>query len=105
MVAQDEFGGAESDYLSYVPAAIEIAAVDGALSTIVSIHSIMVAGFLRDGPGARKDRFLPDLVAGRCIGAFDLTETGAGSDGSAILTRMSGSGLSTQLVSTVGMRR
>ncbi|QSR19090.1 acyl-CoA dehydrogenase family protein [Novosphingobium sp. KA1] len=88
MVAPEEFGGAESDYVSYALALIEIAAADGGLSTIVSIqNSIMVAGLLKDGTEAQKARFLPDLIAGRCIGAFALTETGAGSDASAIRTR------------------
>ncbi|WP_334186110.1 acyl-CoA dehydrogenase family protein [Novosphingobium sp.] len=88
MVAPEEFGGAESDYVSYALALIEIAAADGALSTIVSIqNSIMVAGLLKDGTEAQKAKFLPNLIAGRCIGAFALTETDAGSDASAIRTR------------------
>lgn len=88
MVAPEEFGGAASDYVSYALALIEIAAADGALSTIVSIqNSIMVAGLLKDGSEAQKARFLPDLIAGRSIGAFALTETDAGSDASAIRTK------------------
>ncbi|MBO9723849.1 MAG: acyl-CoA dehydrogenase family protein [Novosphingobium sp.] len=88
MVAPEELGGAESDYVSYALALIEIAAADGALSTIVSIqNSIMVAGLLKDGTEAQKAMFLPNLIAGRCIGAFALTETDAGSDASAIRTR------------------
>lgn len=88
MVAPEEFGGAESDYVSYALALIEIAAADGALSTIVSIqNSIMVAGLLKDGTAAQKARFLPGLIAGKSIGAFALTETDAGSDASAIRTR------------------
>jgi alkylation response protein AidB-like acyl-CoA dehydrogenase len=88
MTAPSEFGGAEADYVSYALALMEIAAADGALSTIVSIqNSIMVSGLLKDGSEAQKARFLPDLVAGRMIGAFALTETDAGSDASAIRTR------------------
>lgn len=88
MVAPDEFGGAASDYVSYALALIEIAAADGALSTIVSIqNSIVVAGLLKDGTDAQKARFLPDLISGKSIGAFALTETDAGSDASAIRTR------------------
>jgi Acyl-CoA dehydrogenases len=88
MVAPEEFGGAESDYVSYALALIEIAAADGPLSTIVSIqNSIMVAGLLKDGSAAQKAQFLPDLIAGKSIGAFALTETDAGSDASAIRTR------------------
>lgn len=88
MTAPEEFGGAASDYVSYALALIEIAAADGALSTIVSIqNSILVAGLLKDGSDAQKARFLPNLISGRSIGAFALTETDAGSDASAIRTR------------------
>ena len=88
MTAPERFGGAESDYVSYALALIEIAAADGALSTIVSIqNSIMVAGLLKDGTPEQQQRFLPDLIAGRTIGAFALTEADAGSDASAIRTR------------------
>jgi alkylation response protein AidB-like acyl-CoA dehydrogenase len=88
MTAPESVGGAETDYVSYALALIEIAAADGALSTIVSIqNSIMVSGILKDGSDTQKARFLPDLVGGRTIGAFALTETDAGSDASAIRTR------------------
>jgi len=88
LVAPEEFGGAGSDYVSYALALIEIAAADGALSTIVSIqNSIMVGGLLKDGSAAQRARFLPDLIAGRAIGAFALTEADAGSDAAAVRTR------------------
>lgn len=88
MTAPEDFGGASSDYVSYALALIELAAADGALSTIVSIqNSIMVSGLLKDGTEAQKARFLPELIAGRCIGAFALTETDAGSDASALRTK------------------
>jgi alkylation response protein AidB-like acyl-CoA dehydrogenase len=88
MVAPEDVGGAEADYVSYSLALIEIAAADGALSTIISIqNSLIVAGILKDGTDAQKARFLPDLIGGRTIGAFALTETDAGSDASAIRTR------------------
>ena len=88
MIAPEAVGGAGADYVSYALALIEIAAADGALSTIVSIqNSIMVSGLLRDGNEAQKARYLPELISGRMIGAFALTETDAGSDASAIRTR------------------
>ena len=88
MTAPEAVGGAEADYISYALALMEIAAADGALSTIVSIqNSLIVAGLLKDGTPAQQERFLPDLIAGRLIGAFALTETDAGSDASAIRTR------------------
>jgi alkylation response protein AidB-like acyl-CoA dehydrogenase len=88
MIAPESFGGADSDYVSYALALMEIAAADGALSTIVSIqNSILVAGILKDGTAEQQSRFLPDLIGGRMIGAFALTEADAGSDASAVRTR------------------
>lgn len=88
MVAPEAEGGAGLDYVSYALALIEIAAGDGALSTIVSIqNSIMVSGILKDGNSAQRARYLPELMSGRMIGAFALTEADAGSDASAIRTR------------------
>jgi alkylation response protein AidB-like acyl-CoA dehydrogenase len=85
MTAPEHFGGAGADYVSYALALIELAAADGALSTIVSIqNSIIVNGILKDGTPAQQERYLPDLIAGRAIGAFALTEPDAGSDASAI---------------------
>jgi alkylation response protein AidB-like acyl-CoA dehydrogenase len=88
MTAPEDVGGAGADYVSYALALIELAAADGALSTIVSIqNSIMVSGILKDGTAAQKSRFLPGLIQGEMIGAFALTETDAGSDAAAIRTR------------------
>ncbi|MHC4046814.1 acyl-CoA dehydrogenase family protein [Bradyrhizobium sp. 23AC] len=88
MIAPASYGGAESDYVSYALALMEIAAADGALSTLVSIqNSIMVAGILKRGTEEQKARFLPLLINGRTIGAFALTEPDAGSDAAAVRTR------------------
>lgn len=88
MTAPEDKGGAGADYVSYALALIEIAAADGALSTILSIqNSLIVSGIMKDGTPEQQARFLPDLLAGRTIGAFALTEPDAGSDASAIRTR------------------
>lgn len=88
MTAPEEHGGAGADYVSYALALMEIAAADGALSTILSIqNSLMVSALLKDGDAEQQRRFLPDLIGGRVIGAFALTEAHAGSDASAIRTR------------------
>ena len=88
MTASESDGGAGTDAVSYALALMEIAAADGALSTIMSIqNSIMVGGLIKDGNDAQKQRFLPHLISGRTIDAFALTEADAGSDASAIRTR------------------
>ncbi|MGB0218907.1 MAG: acyl-CoA dehydrogenase family protein [Sinimarinibacterium flocculans] len=88
MTAPEDRGGAGADYVSYALSLIEIAATDGALSTILSIqNSLIVSALLKDGSPEQQQRFLPDLMAGRMIGAFALTEADAGSDASALRTR------------------
>jgi alkylation response protein AidB-like acyl-CoA dehydrogenase len=88
MTAPGEYGGAEADYVSYALALMELAAADGGLSTVVSVHNApVVAALLRNGSTDQKTRFLPRLCAGEIIGAFALTEAGAGSDASALKTR------------------
>jgi len=88
MTVPEELGGAGTDMVSYAVALIELAAADGALSTIVSVqNSLVVAGLIRYGNKAQIERFLPSLLDGRCIGAFGLTEADAGSDASAIRSR------------------
>ncbi len=54
MTGPEEVGGVGADYVSYALALMEVAAADGALSTIVSIqNSIMVSGILTEGTEAR----------------------------------------------------
>ena len=88
MTAPEEFGGASADYVSYALALMEIAAADGALSTILSIqNSLIISALLKSGNAQQQAAFLPDLISGKSIGAFALTEADAGSDASAIRTR------------------
>ena len=88
MTAPEAHGGAGADYVSYAVALMEIAAADGALSTIVSIqNSLIVSGLLKDGSREQQERFLPALTSGRMIGAFALSEADAGSDAAALRTR------------------
>ena len=88
MTVPEADGGAGADYVTYALALMEITAADGALSTIVSIqNSLIVGALVRTGTAGQKARFLPDLISGRMIGAFALTEADAGSDAAAIRTR------------------
>jgi len=88
MGVPEEFGGAGVDYLSYVLALEEIAAADGAVSTIMSVNNSPVcAAILRYGSARQKEEFLKPLARGEWIGAFCLTEPQAGSDASALKTR------------------
>ena len=88
MLVPEEFDGAGVDHVSYALAIEEIAAGDGATSTIMSVHnSVGCMPILKFGTGAQKDRFLKPMARGRMLGAFCLTEPQAGSDASAIRTR------------------
>lgn len=88
MLIPEEWGGANSGYLSFVLAMEEIAAADGAVSTIMSVHSTPVStALLKYGNDVQKEKWLRKLSGGEIIGAFALTESGAGSDASAMRTK------------------
>ncbi|MFP6585009.1 MAG: acyl-CoA dehydrogenase family protein, partial [Candidatus Hydrogenedentota bacterium] len=88
MTVDPDWGGVGADYLSYALAIIEIAAGDGAVSTMMSVQNAPVNAILsRYGSDEQKERFLRPLARGEYIGAFALTEANAGSDASAIRTR------------------
>jgi alkylation response protein AidB-like acyl-CoA dehydrogenase len=88
MLVPEEFDGAAADHVAYALAIEEIAAGDGATSTIMSVHnSVGCMPILKFGTDAQKERFLKPMARGRMLGAFCLTEPQAGSDASAIRTR------------------
>ncbi|MDT8343491.1 MAG: acyl-CoA dehydrogenase family protein [Thermohalobaculum sp.] len=88
MTIDPDWGGAGADYVSYALALIEIAAGDGSVSTMVSVHNAPVCAVLdRFGSPEQKARWLRPLAEGRHIGSFALTEPQAGSDASNLKTR------------------
>ena len=88
MVVPEEWGGAGLDYVSLVLAIEEIAAGDGATSTIVSVQNSLACGItLKYGTDAQKERYLRRLASGEWLGCFCLTEPHAGSDASALRCR------------------
>ena len=88
MLVPEAYGGADTGTVAYALALEEIAAADGACSTILSVHSsVGCVPILRFGSEEQKQRFLPRMAAGEWIGGFALTEPQAGSDASALKTR------------------
>ncbi|WP_018000623.1 acyl-CoA dehydrogenase family protein [Paracoccus sp. N5] len=88
MLVPEAHGGSETGMVAYALALEEIAAADGACSTIMSVHSsVGCVPILRFGTDAQRERFLPRMASGEWIGGFALTEPGAGSDASALKTR------------------
>ena len=87
MVTPEQYGGAGMDYMSLVLAIEEIAAGDGATSTIVSVQNSLACGITEKyGSEAQKQEWLTRLASGRSLGCFCLTEPHVGSDASAIRT-------------------
>lgn len=88
MLVPEEWGGAGADHVAYALAIEEVAAGDGACSTIMSVHnSVACMPILKFGSDAQKERFLRPMARGDLLGIFCLTEPQAGSDAAAIRTR------------------
>ncbi len=93
MLVPEEHGGAAVDHVAYALAIEEVAAGDGAVSTVMSVHnSVGCMPILKFGSDEQKARFLGPLARGEQLGAFCLTEPGAGSDAAALKTRARRSG-------------
>ena len=88
MVVPDEWGGSGLDYVSLALAMEEIAAGDGATSTIIGVQNSVVCGPINAfGTEAQKNKYLRLVASGEWIGCFCLTEPHTGSDASSISTR------------------
>src|SRR5438045_3274288 len=88
IVVPERYRGAALDYVSLAVTLEEIAAGDGATSTIVSVQNSVVCGpILNFGNEAQKEKYLTRLASGEQIGCFCLTEPHVGSDAGALRTR------------------
>jgi butyryl-CoA dehydrogenase len=88
MLVPPDYGGAGADHVGYALALEEIAAGDGSVSTILSVHnSVGCIPVLRYGSEEQKRRFLTPMAEGKMLACFCLTEPEAGSDAAAINTR------------------
>lgn len=76
-----EYGGQGCDVLSYVMCVEELAKACGTTAVILSAHtSLCIDPILTYGTEEQKQNYIPDLASGRKLGAFALTEPGAGTD-------------------------
>jgi short-chain 2-methylacyl-CoA dehydrogenase len=83
----EEYGGADGDTLSYAIAIEELTRVDSSVAITVAAHtSLGTMPILLFGSEEQRQRWLPDLAAGKRLAAFGLTEPGAGSDAGATRT-------------------
>ncbi|MCW2567052.1 MAG: acyl-CoA dehydrogenase, partial [Mycobacterium sp.] len=83
----EEWGGQGGDYFALCLALEELARVDSSVSiTLEAGVGLGAMPLYRFGSEEQKQRWLPDLVAGRRLGGFGLTEPGGGSDAGATQT-------------------
>lgn len=83
-----EYGGAGTDYLTYIMAIEEISKVDAAHGVIIQTHNALCCWpIFTYGTEEQKQKFLPDLLSGKRLGAFGLTEPNAGTDAAGTQTK------------------
>jgi butyryl-CoA dehydrogenase len=84
VAVREEYGGAGMDYVSYAIAIEELSRVDASLGVIASVNNSLVCyGLEKFGSEEQKRELLVPLASGRRLGAFSLSEPGAGSDAAA----------------------
>lgn len=84
----EEYGGQGQDYLSYILCVEELSKYCAATALILSAHTSLCAGTLQKyGTKEQKKTYLTELADGRKLGAFALTEPGAGTDAGSIVTK------------------
>ena len=81
IVFPEEYGGAGADYISYAIAVEELSRICASTGVTLSAHLSLGANPVwLFGTDEQKQRFLTPMAEGTKLGAFGLTETGAGSD-------------------------
>lgn len=84
----EQYGGAGMDFTSYITAIHELSRVSGSVGVILSVHtSVGTNPILYFGTEEQKKTYIPKLASGEYVGAFALTEPGAGSDAGGLRTR------------------
>jgi alkylation response protein AidB-like acyl-CoA dehydrogenase len=75
----EEYGGLNSDFLSYCLAVERVAAESGAVAESIQGHTFAALPIARFGTEAQRERYLEPMSSGEAVGAMLLTEPGAGS--------------------------
>jgi alkylation response protein AidB-like acyl-CoA dehydrogenase len=87
MPVSEEFGGSGTDTMSYIVGIEEISKACAATGAIMAVHtSTGIMPIYLFGTDEQKKKYVPDLASGKKIGAFALTEAGAGSDAAQVKT-------------------
>src|SRR5437660_5331028 len=88
VLVPDEYGGAGLDYVSYALIVEELCRGDASVGITMWAHNSLCTNHITVcGSEAQKRRYLPRLASGEVLGAWGLTEAGAGSDAVALRTR------------------
>jgi alkylation response protein AidB-like acyl-CoA dehydrogenase len=88
VLVPEEFGGAGLDYVSYALIVEELCRGDASVGITMWAHNSLCTNHIATfGSPAQRRTYLPALAAGRVLGAWGLTEPGAGSDAGALTTR------------------
>ncbi len=83
----EEFGGLGVDPLAYAVAMEELARGSASFQVCSTVHnSLVCAGIVKHGTEEQKKKFLPKMAAGEWIGAYSLSEPGAGTDAGSLAT-------------------
>ncbi len=87
IIFPEEYGGAGMGYLEYAVVVEELSRVDGSVGISIAAHNSLCANHIfAMGTEAQKQKYLVPLASGKVIGAWGLTEPGAGSDAGALRT-------------------
>jgi butyryl-CoA dehydrogenase len=83
-----EYGGQGLGYMEYALAVEEISKVDASFGISYSVTTSLYAGSVwnSDATDEQKKAFLPEILSGRALGSFGLTEPNAGSDAGGCIT-------------------
>ncbi|MER7506092.1 acyl-CoA dehydrogenase family protein [Nonomuraea pusilla] len=83
----EEYGGGGQPYEVYLQVIEELAARWAAVAVATSVHTLACHPVHAFGTDAQRERWLPDMLAGRLVGGYSLSEPQAGSDAAALTCR------------------
>ena len=81
VIFPEKLGGSALGYIEYVTVIEELARVDGSVGLSVAAHNSLCTNHIyKFGTNAQRQKYIPSLAQGKMLGAWSLTEPGAGSD-------------------------
>ncbi|TKR25999.1 acyl-CoA dehydrogenase family protein [Natronomonas salsuginis] len=87
LTVPEEYGGFDADQLTYSIVNEELARGDLSVATALSVHCLATSCIRQFGTDAHREAWLPDMAAGRPVGAFALSEPDAGSNPAGMTTQ------------------